>query len=253
VEASGVIFAALDCDLDVIEAWNRWYDLEHTPPNVVLAGVMSSKRYVAPPGLHRARVAPEGSPWLGGRACFLTIYTLTGPPEDAFAEMSTVRESLVAADRMFADDKKAVREGDVLRTAWVVGDPALKPDDRDVPFLLHTGIVVVQRRLADGADGTVVDGWYRETWAPGAVAVPGVHGVWSLSSINRPGLALDIVMVEGDPAERARSIRAHEPHHPDAEVLVDAPFLLIDPLHYPWAAEMRASDLPATVTTPVSA
>jgi hypothetical protein len=246
VEATGVIFAALDCDLDAIEAWNRWYDLEHTPPNVVLGGIMSSKRYVAPPALHRARLAPEGSPWLGGRAAFLTIYTLTGPPEDAFAEMSTVREHLVAADRMFADDKKAVREGDVLRTAWVVGDPALKPDDRDVPFLSHTGIVVVQRRSSDE-----VDAWYRGTWAPAVVGTPGVYGVWSLSSINRPGLQLDLVLVEGDPADRAKVIRAEHPHHPDAEVVVDAPFLLIDPLHYPWAAEMRASNLPATVRTPV--
>jgi hypothetical protein len=243
VEASGVIFAALDCDLDAIEAWNRWYDLEHTPPNVVLGGIMSSKRYVAPPALHRARRAPEGSPWLGGRAAFLTVYTLTGPPEDAFQEMSTVRDSLVAADRMFADDKKAVREGDVLRTAWVVGDPALKPDDRDVPFLGHNGIVVVQRRGSDD-----VDAWYRQTWAPAVVGIPDVHGVWSLTSINRPGLHLDLVMVEGDPADAAQSIRADRPHHPDAELVVDAPFLLINPLHYPWAAEMRASALPATVS-----
>ena len=71
MEPSGLIFAALDCDADAVEAWNRWYDLEHTPPNVLLDGVMLSRRYVAPPDLHAARVAAPDSPFAGGRATFL--------------------------------------------------------------------------------------------------------------------------------------------------------------------------------------
>ena len=49
MEPTGIIFAGLDCDADSIEAWNRWYDLEHVPPNVSMAGVMLGRRYVAPP------------------------------------------------------------------------------------------------------------------------------------------------------------------------------------------------------------
>ena len=128
MEATGVIFAALDCDLDAVEAWNRWYDLEHIPPNVVLDGVMLGHRYVALPAAHEARQAAPGSPWTDGRSAFLTIYTLTGDAGVAMAEMTTVRERLVAADRMFPDDKKAVREGDVLGHAWGVADPVLKAD-----------------------------------------------------------------------------------------------------------------------------
>ena len=41
MQATGVICAVLDCDADSIEAFNRWYDLEHVPPNVSLDGVMS--------------------------------------------------------------------------------------------------------------------------------------------------------------------------------------------------------------------
>ena len=44
-----------------------------------------------------------------------------------------------------------------------------------------------------------------------------------------------------------RVIRAAAPHHADATVVLDAPFLFIDPLRYPWADAIRASDLPATV------
>ena len=49
MDVSGIIFASVDCDADAIEGWNRWYDLEHLPPNIALPGIMSGKRYVAPP------------------------------------------------------------------------------------------------------------------------------------------------------------------------------------------------------------
>ena len=66
MEPSGIIFAALDCDADAIEAWNRWYDLEHTPMNVCIDGVMLSRRYVSPPALQVvvAHDALPASAWL---------------------------------------------------------------------------------------------------------------------------------------------------------------------------------------------
>jgi hypothetical protein len=36
------------------------------------------------------------------------------------------------------------------------------------------------------------------------------------------------------------------PH--DGDVLLDAPYLLINPLDYPWADAIRSSDLPKTVS-----
>ena len=255
MEPSGIIFAGLDCDADAIEAWNRWYDLEHLPPNVALEGVMLGRRYVAPPELHAARLTGARSAFGDGRGTFLTVYTLTGDPRAAFDDMVGLRERLVAADRMtFPDDKKAVREGDVLALEWAVGAPELKADRADVPFLGHTALVVVQRQ-----GGDAVRAWYREERAAKLVGVEGVHGVCGFSSLQRPGLDLDLVYVEAgdltgggavDPvlvADAARRMRDAAPHHPEAEVVLDAPFLLIDPLRYPWAGPIRASGLPATV------
>lgn len=239
MEPSGIIFAALDCDADAIEAWNRWYDLEHTPMNVSIDGVLLSRRYVAPPDLHRVRLAPEGSPFAGGRAAFLTTYVLGGDPQVAFDAMSEKLPGLYEAGRMtFPAEKKAVREGDVFAGTAAVGDPALLLEPVDVPFVGHTGVVVVQRRGALEA--------YVER-AEHLVGLDGVHGVWSLESRNRPGLGLDLVFVEGDLAERAAQLREAAPHPAAAEVVLDAPYELIDPLRYPWAEAMRASDLPATV------
>ena len=243
MEATGIVFAGLDCDADSILEWNRWYDLEHVPPNVAMPGVMLGHRYVATPDLHACRVADSASGFANGRGTFLTIYTLCGDPANAFAEMTVLRDKLYDGNRMtFPADKKAVREGDVLRLEWAVADPSRTCVAEDVPFVGHTAVVVVQRRSeADVAT------WYRDSWAPQVAALDGVHGVMSLTSATREGLALDIVFVEGDIAARTKSIRASAPHHRGASIVLDAPFTLIDPLRYPFAATIQSSNLPATV------
>jgi|SRR6478735_11842166 len=240
MQPTGIIFAALDCDAELIEAWNRWYDLEHTPPNVLLDGVMLSNRYVAPPALHAARLAADGTPFSGGRATFLTIYTLTGDAGTAFAGMSGLREQLIAQQRMeFPDDRKAVREGDVFTSVAAAVSAPTRLVPGDVPFVGHTGIIVIQRRgdAHAGADR-----------AASLVDLAPVHGVWTLASNSREGLALDIVFVEGDAAAAAELARRDRPVPGGVEIVVDAPFDRIVPLTYPWADAIRASDLPKTVS-----
>jgi len=228
-----MIFAALDCDVDAIERWNRWYDLEHTPMNVCLDGVMLSRRYVATPELHAARLQTPDSPFAGGRATFLTTYVLTGDPQVAFDAMSTELPRLYEAGRMtFPADKKVVREGDVFAGTDAVGHPALNLQPWDVPFVGHTGLIVVQRRGTDGRAAKVA-------------RLDGVTGTWSMESRTRKGLFLDLFFVHGDAGPHAIAIREAVPH--TGHVLLDAPFELIDPLRYPWVAAIRASDLPRTV------
>jgi hypothetical protein len=233
VEPTGLIFAALDCDADAIEEWNRWYDLEHTPMNVCLGGVMLSRRYVSPPDLHAARVVEKGSPFDGGRATFLTTYVLTGDPQDAFDDMSVELPKLYETGRMrFPADKKTVREGDVFVTEGAVGRPDLQLVQRDVPFLYHPALIVVQRRGTDDRAAKIAE-------------LDGVLGVWTLQSRSRSGVYLDLIFVEGDPAQRAVAIREAVPH--TAEVVLDTPYQLISPLDYPWADAIRNSDLPKTI------
>ena len=239
MKPSGVIFAALDCDSDSIEKWNRWYDLEHTPPNVLLDGVMLSNRYVALPEYHEARVTAEGSPFANGRATFLTLYTLTGDPGTAFAGMSTLREELIAQGRMaFPDDKKAVREGDCFAGVQAAASAPTRLVADDVPLVGHTGIVIRQRR---GGSSESLERASR------LVDMEFVTGVWSLESRLREGIELDIVFVDGDAAAAAVAMRAAEPAPEGTEVLVDAPFDRINPMHYPWADAIRASALPQRI------
>jgi hypothetical protein len=238
-----VICAVLDCDADSIEAFNRWYDLEHVPPNVSLAGVMAGHRYAAPPDLHALRVADPSSPLAGGRGTFVTIYTLCQAPLEVVAAMAELREVLYATDRMsFPADKKVVRDGGALEIVSAVSSPELALPPIDVPFVGHNGILMVRRRGSDA-----VHAWYHQEWTNQVARLDGVHGVMSLRFAGGDGDQLDLVFVEGDVAERTAAIRAAAPHHPDVTVVVDAPFVRIDPLRYPWVDAIRESGLPQTI------
>jgi hypothetical protein len=156
---------------------------------------------------------------------------LTGDPQDAFDAMSTELPKLYEENRMrFPAEKKVVREGDVFAGTQAFGGEALEA--RDVPFVGHTGVVVVQRRGDDGRAARIAQ-------------LDGVTGTWSMESRSRPGLFLDMIFVEDDTAARAVAIRDAVPH--TAELVFDAAFELINPLAYPWADALRASDLPPTV------
>jgi hypothetical protein len=240
MDVSGIIFASVDCDADAIEDWNRWYDLEHLPPNIALAGIMSGRRYVAPPALHDAREpADRLEGFSGGRGVHVTVYTLHGDPTQVLADMTSTRDVLEEAGRMFAPEKKTVRAGDAMSLSWGVADPVLKADPVDVPHVQHTAIRVVMRRGGDDAA--------RADVASVAVAVDGVHAVLGHRSITDGSLDLDLYLLEGDPIAVTRAARAAAPYGDDTEVLLDAPFEVIVPFHYEFADEIRSSSLPQKI------
>ena len=150
MQATGMICAVLDCDADSIEAFNRWYDLEHVPPNVSLAGVMSGRRYAAPPELHALRITDPSSPLTGGRGSFVTVYTLCQPPAEVVASMAELRDVLYATGRMtFPAEKKVVRDGGAFELVSAVSSPDLALPAIDVPFVGHNGVLMVRRRGSD--------------------------------------------------------------------------------------------------------
>lgn len=241
---TGFIFAVLDCDADSIEQWNRWYDLEHTPPNIWLPGVMLSHRYVAPPECHEVRVVDPSSAFANQHGTFVTIYTLCEDPVATVMGMSTLRDKLYAEERMnFPPEKKVVRGGENLALVAGTSSAEIKLPMVEVPFCGHTGMLVVQR----AASGDAVDDWYATEWAQKVVALDGVHAVMTGRSTSGNGAVTEMVLFEGDPVAQTKAIRAAAPHHPEARITMDGPFLVIDKLRYPWAESIRNSSLPKTV------
>lgn len=241
MDAKGIIFTAIDTDHDNIESWNRWYDLEHLPPNLAMPEIAGGCRYVAPPELHEIRL-PTTDVHPGfedGKAVNVTIYLTAVDPAEAIDAMTVFRDVLVENGRMEGAGNRAVRTGDAMDLDWVIGDPVLRLDDRDVPHVGHTGIRVVLRRG---------DGDARQV-ARAAVDVDGVHGAMSFTSRFFEGLVADIYLVSGSTAEATLAMRAAAPYGPSAEIVLDAPFDGIAPFDYSFADRIRASNLPATLDT----
>ena len=239
MEAKGIIFTALDTDHDNIESWNRWYDLEHLPPNIAMPEIAAGRRYVAPPELHDIRLPDE--PHRGfedGKGVNVTIYLTAVDPGEAISAMTVFREVLEAAGRMEGAGRRTVRTGDAMDFSWVVGDPELNLDDRDVAYLGHTGIRIVLRR-----------GGEARTVAERAVGVDGVHGVMSFASRFFDGLEADIYLLSGVTADTTLATREAAGYGEDAEVVLDAPYNAITPLDYSFAQRIRASSLPAELDT----
>lgn len=245
MEATGIIFTALDTDHDDIESWNRWYDLEHLPPNVAMPEIAGGCRYVAPPELHDLRLPADPHPGFeAGKGVYVTVYLTAVDPSDAIQAMTVFRDVLEAGGRMDGAGRRTVRTGDAMALSWVVGDPDLRLDDRDVPHLGHTGIRVVLRRGGEADDHATV-----RAVAARAVAVDGVHGVMSCASRFFPGLHADIHFVTGPTGVTTERVRAAAPYPDDVDVVLDAPFDGITPLDYSFADRIRASDLPARLDT----
>lgn len=243
MDVTGIIFASIDTDAAAIESWNRWYDLEHLPPNVALPGIMSGRRYVATPELHDARMPEhpiEG--FESGKGVHLTIYTLCREPAAVIADMTLYRDRLEAAGRMEGAGNRVVRMGDAMTWEWGLADPVLRADPQDLPHIGHEAVRVVLRRGGDDAARTFV--------ARAAVGVDGVHAVLGYAAVFQQGVDCDLYLLEGDPVAVVDALRAEAAYPDDAEILLDAAFRVIVPFDYSFADAIRASWLPQTIDEP---
>ena len=111
----------------------------------------------------------------------------------------------------FPPEKKVVRDGDAMEMVSASSAPALKLPAAEVPFVGHTGLLVVQRQ----ADASVAE-WYHGDWARRVVALDGVHGVVTARSSRQEGTETDLVLFEGDAGQQTKAIRTAAPHHPAA-------------------------------------
>lgn len=228
---AGLILAALDVDVDNGAAWNRWYDLEHLAPNLALPGVITGRRYVAPPHLHASRlVDATDSVWADGRSVYLTWYATSTDPADAITAMAQRRDELEADGRMDGAGARVVRSGDALRVIDTATDPALRLDPADLAHVGHVGL-----RLVIDTDAQ-------------RPATLGPHVVVSLrcESVFDPGSFVELQFLDVDAALALPPIRAAD----GRTLVLDAGFDVIDPLRYPFLAAIVESDLPRSVEDP---
>ncbi len=240
MQAKGIIFTAIDTDADNIEAWNRWYDVEHLPPNIALPEIAHGRRYVAPPALHEVRLPAEPARgFADGQGVHVTIYLTVTDPTVAIASMTEEREVLLAAGRMDNAGNRAVRTGDAMDLLWAAARPELRLAEADVPFLAHRSLRVVLR--SECAEVRAV--------TDAALTVPGVLGVCSFASRFFAGTFADFYLIEAEAAETTLAARTAAAYPDDVEVTLDAPFEAITAFDYAFADDIRASTLPQVLDT----
>lgn len=227
---AGLILAGLDVDVDNGAAWNRWYDLEHLAPNLVLPGIVAGRRYVAGPTLHRSRrVAADDPAWGSGRGVYLTWYATSIDAVDAIGAMSGRRDELDAEGRMDRAGARTVRTGDALELIATASDPALQLADEDLVHVGHAGL----RLILDAAPSE-------------PQLAPTVVVALRFASRLQPGTFAELQFLDRPANDAIDGIRVADPR-PTATL--DAGFEPIVPLQYPFLADIEASDLPRRITT----
>jgi predicted dehydrogenase len=193
-------------------------------------GIMSSSAATWGPPLVATRVVgTTGTAWLEGDDVWIGHSTgnrpvpvpddlVNPPPDPPPADLMVTTYDLMHATGI--DLAPYTRLYRALQ-AQVTGEPV--PNDsapatfadgvagmvvEDAPFLGHTG-VIVQRRT-----GGQLGQWYRTTFAERAVATKGVNAVLGFDSIIRPGLELDVVVLEGDPVREHGAPQGIQPPPP---------------------------------------
>ena len=141
--------------------------------------------------------------------------------------MTVRRDELEAAGRMDGAGNRVVRTGDALALTSTASDPALRLDAADLVHVGHQGVRLVIDRSARSAG-----------LGPGVVASLGFE------SLFQPGVHVEMQLLDRPPAELLGALREAEG---GGEVMLDAGFDLITPLHYPFVAAIEASDLPRTI------
>ena len=226
--ATGLILAGLDVDVDNGEAWNRWYDLEHLAPNVSLPGIVTGRRYVAPPSLHASRQTAVDDPaWGSGRGVYLTWYATSVDPGEAIATMTTRRDELEAEGRMAGAGARTVRTGDALDLVAASSSPELLLAHDELLHVGHRGLRLIleeAERAPTCPEPVVASLRFASRFTPGLFV--------ELQLLDRPAAHAVDPLCEADPRPDARLVAGFEP---------------IVALDYPFLDEILASELPRTI------
>lgn len=159
VVPQGLLLAFTDPAEGTADAFNAWYDDEHTPNRLTVPGIFNARRYVA---------VESGSP------AYMALYDLESPetlgrPEyrRLYAEQSDREKAIMASIKIDRRVLRLVLDGE--------------PWTEDAPYQM-----TVSLQPPDGAESDLV-AWYREEHAPMLLDVPGWRRVRLFEQVEGSG------------------------------------------------------------------
>lgn len=208
------------------QEYNAWHQLDHRPENLALEGVMAGERWVRTPEC--AAAYPVADPILAGTH-YVNSYWFRAPVAEAFASWQSLAERSFQEGRR-PDVRLATRPmmGTFTPTTACVSPGALVSP----PAMLHRpvrGVILSIHRLTQPRDPHT-EHWLgtRERAMRDRVALPGVAGAWSLSSLSTtidPGWQPTAGSMTFDPSPQAAGV-----HRAELTFLDEDPFAVAEHL-----------------------
>jgi hypothetical protein len=206
VRVTGIGIGFIDVPQEFTEEFNRWYDLDHVPENLALPEVTGARRYVATPECKAGRKMVRMPELADGAGTYCTVY-LFGEEDlgKAAASWHALGAEMRSQRRMYP--KGRVPYSGIYRTQMVHARPDIAVAPEAIPFLGHTGILVVFTQVPH-EHREAVDKWYDEIHGPDSLEMPGFLASIRFSRVEEPdqGNFLSIFLLEGDPAHATREI-----------------------------------------------
>jgi hypothetical protein len=244
MQVNGFHLAFLDIPKELTQEYNRWYDLDHLPEHVAKDDVLMGRRYVAPIHLHDLPLNVE-SPFAGGHAPYLTIYSFGGPldmeSDEARQGWRTLDNGIVRQGRYWQAGRGV--GGGRFRLAKGTARPGCHVQERAVPYLHHKGLIIALGKAPtpEQRDGAIA--WWDETHLPDLFAVPGVLAALRGDPVDttddrivhvilcdRP--PLEVMGNIGDALRYAEAVGRYPAHKGAYESLAFLPYDTIVPLDY---------------------
>ena len=227
------------------EDFNRWYDLDHVPEHDADDRDLGSLRYVAPRDLHEIAGTVTGE-LTKGHPEFLTIHrfnrVVAMDSADDSRETRKKDRNLARAGRFWQMGSRPYSGSWALKEA--VRCAKLRVSEAAIPHLPHRGLIFALGKAPSAEGHEDALRWFRETFLPDAMALPGMLGGvrYESISVGNAGQILHIFLLEDDPAEvmprmlRMQTYGARQGRYPAYrgvyEALAFLPYRKITPLEY---------------------
>ena len=189
-----------------------WHRYDHMPEVLALPGYAHGQRYVCPPAYAKARSTNDASL---APSQYLTIYLISEPVDNAFAEMLRRGSELRAIpSRMIPPTVRVLQGAFLLVKAYASPRVLVSPDS--IPYRPHRGLLVSVSQVLDAERQDAVAEWYDRTHIPDMMTVPGVAGAyWYMSTFlgkDHPFQAprnyhIKVYYLDGEPLETLAEIR----------------------------------------------
>ncbi len=207
MKTTGMVMGLIDVPGEHTKDFNTWYDFDHLPEFVSVPGIIAGRRYVATPDCKAVRPPAASEALADGKGTYCTTYLIGA------RGFGKLKRDWEAHAQHIRQEHRLFRHGNVVemvfwRLEFALARNGIPVAAEAVPYLGHTGIMVVQTEVADAARRAEVHQWYQDVHAHDLVALPGIAAAMRFTRVTPPteGRFMNVYLLDGEPPDIAERI-----------------------------------------------